>query len=312
MPPKKKKKSALMDSQSKLRQKQKQSQNIRININTDKPKPKRTRKKGGGGGGGGPIQAHQHNLNPIVNVPAPIDYTPVLLRFMEQQRTQPVVAQSPMASSETPLSQSVQQNNTMTAEQMAGQSAMRRAGPTAGNFQPKQNLDMEDAVRSRSSSFASTVSAGNQSINLENIFAQPEFANLQTLVQPSAEGRLPDPIVTERLVKPEEEMMIGAESKPKIGRPFKEATEAVPVEGFVMAGVRQSTKELGEAGETLYRTLSSEQKLLQPAEEPMTVKKKPRKKKTPEELALAKQARDLKKASQPSDMTPPMDAPSFV
>ena len=307
--PKKAKKAKMLDSQAKLRQKQKQSQNIRININTDKPKPKRTRKKGGGGGGGGPIQAHQHNLNPIVNIPSQPDYTPILLQYLQQQKTQSLVPTQPMASSETPLAQSVQQNSIMTAEQMAGQSAMRRAGPTASNFQPKQNLDMEDAIRSRSSSFASTVSAGNQSVNTADLFD----ANLQTLVQPSAvEVRPPDPIVTERLVKPDDEMMVGAEAVPKKGRPFKEATEAVPVEGFVSAGIRQSTKELGEAGETLYRTLSSEQKLLQPAEEPMTLKKKPRKKKTPEELALAKQARDLKKASQPSDMTPPMDAPSFV
>ena len=286
----------MMDSQTKQKQKQKQSQNIRININTEKPKPKRTRKKGSGGGG--PIQAYQHNLNPIVNVPAQTDYTPLLMQFLQQQKTQTVVTQSPMAVSETPLSQSVQQS-VPSAEQMAGIAAIRREGPTASNFQPKQNLDMEDAIRSRSSSFASTVS-------------EP---TLQTLLQPSAEEvRPPDPIVTEQLVKPDEEMMVGAESRPKRGPPFKTGVEpAVPVEGFVTAGIRQSTKELGESGETLYRALSTEQKLLQPPAEEQLRIKKPRKKKTPEELAEARRARLMKKASQsPSDMTPPPDSPSFV
>jgi hypothetical protein len=153
---------------------------------------------------------------------------------------------------------------------MAGEAAIRRAGPTASNFQPPP-------------------SQADERLSKTN---PPEPIGTTEEVRP------PDPIITERLVKPDEpQMPIGAESKPKLGRPFKpeNITVGEPVTGdFIPAGIRQSTKELGEAGEVLYRSLSEQQRALQ---EPITVRK-PRRTMTDEEKALRRARKSAKQASE--------------
>jgi hypothetical protein len=184
-----------------------------------------------------------HNLAPTFVTAPQVDYTPLLA--MMQHHARPIVEQVPMPVTQTPLSASIQAS---TAEQMAGEAAIRRAGPTASNFQPPPSQADE-----RLSGFG--------------------------------EVRPPDPIITERLVKPDEpQMPIGAEATPKKGRPFKpeNITIGEPVTGdFIPAGIRQGTKELGEVGEVMFRSLSEQQRALQ---EPITIRK-PRRTMTDEEKA---------------------------
>ena len=193
-----------------------------------------------------------HNLAPTFVTAPQVDYTPLLA--MMQHHARPIVAQAPMPITQTPLSASIQAS---TAEKMAGEAAIRRAGPTASNFQPP-----------------------------------PSDERL------SGEVRPPDPMITERLVKPDEpQMPIGAEATRKKGRPFKpeNITIGEPVTGdFIPVGIRQGTKELGEIGTgILYRSLSEQQQ-----EEPITIRR-PRRTMTDEEKAqrrarkaAAKQASD--------------------
>jgi len=119
MPPKKRKRQPT--------QSQKQSQKVIVNIGS-KSAP---RKKSGRGRGGLPPPSYQHNLAPTFITAPQVDYTPLLA--MIQHHARPIVEQQPMPITQTPLSASVQASN---AEQMAGEAAIRRAGPTAANFQP--------------------------------------------------------------------------------------------------------------------------------------------------------------------------------
>jgi hypothetical protein len=132
MPPKKRKRKA---KTPKSRPTQSQSQRVTINIgSTSKSKPRKY-----SGRGNLPPPSHMHNLAPTFVTAPQVDYTPLLA--MMQHHSSPIVAQAPMPvqNPTTPLSSANVATN--TASQMAGLAAeARRAGPTAGNFQPPASL----------------------------------------------------------------------------------------------------------------------------------------------------------------------------
>ena len=106
-------------------QKQSQRQSVVVNIgSTSKPRKS-------SGKGRLPPPSHMHNLAPTFVTAPQVDYTPLLA--MMQHNASRLVAQAPVAATQTPLSSTLIASN---AEQMAGEAAIRRAGPTAVNFQP--------------------------------------------------------------------------------------------------------------------------------------------------------------------------------
>jgi hypothetical protein len=166
MPPKKRKRKA----KTPRGQSQSQRQSVVVNIGS-KSTPRKS-----SGRGGLPPPSHAHNLAPTFVTAPQIDYTPLLA--MIQQHARPIVAQAPMPVTTTPLSASVQASN---AEQMAGDAALRRAGPTAGNFQPPASKARFKPI---------TKIGGEQS-------------SYKPLVQPNPpQVRPPDPYVTQQLVQP--------------------------------------------------------------------------------------------------------------
>ena len=168
MPPKKRKRKA----KTPRGQSQSQRQSVVVNIDsTSKSKPRNS-----SGRGGLPPPSHAHNLAPTFVTAPQIDYTPLLA--MIQHHARPIVEQAPLPVTTTPLSASVQASN---AEQMAGEAAIRRAGPTAGNFQPPASEARFKPI---------TKIGGEQS-------------SYKPLVQPNPpQVRPPDPIVTQQLVQP--------------------------------------------------------------------------------------------------------------
>lgn len=117
MPPKKRKRQPT--------QSQRQSQKVIVNIGSKSAPRKKS------GRGGLPPPSYQHNLAPTFVTAPQVDYTPLLA--MMQHHARPIVEQQPMPITQTPLSATIRATN---AEQMAGEAAIRRAGPTAANFQP--------------------------------------------------------------------------------------------------------------------------------------------------------------------------------
>jgi len=183
MPPKKKK----AKPTQKQKQKQSQRQSVVVNVGTSKSKPRKSR-----GRGGLPPPSHMHNLAPTFVTNQQIDYTPLISSILNASNKigEPnSISQRSIENPVTPLSSTIQSSS---AEEMAGEAALRRAGPTAGNFQPR-----------------------------------PSQADERL-------SRAPDPIITERLVKKDIAASGGggipeAQAFVKRGRPFAEATEAIPV-----------------------------------------------------------------------------------
>ena len=167
MPMKKRKRKAKPPTQ-----RQSQRQSVVVNIgSTSKSKPRKS-----SGRGGLPPPSHAHNLAPTFVTAPQIDYTPLLA--MIQQHARPIVAEPSIPVTTTPLSASIQASN---AEQMAGDAALRRAGPTAGNFQPPASEARFKPI---------TKIGGEQS-------------SYKPLVQPNPpQVRPPDPYVTQQLVQP--------------------------------------------------------------------------------------------------------------
>ncbi len=125
MPPKRKKRSKSMPKQS-----QSQRQSVVVNIGTSKTKSKPRKSRGRGGL---PPPSYQHNLAPTFVTQQATDYNPVIgaiasltAKLNEQPRIQQPV---------TPLSSTVQATS-QSAEQMAGEAAIGRAGKTADSFVP--------------------------------------------------------------------------------------------------------------------------------------------------------------------------------
>ncbi len=130
MPPKKRKRKA-KTPKSKPTQRQSQRQSVVVNIGS-KSTPRKS-----SGRGNLPPPSHAHNLAPTFVTAPQVDYTPLLA--MMQHHASPIVAQAPMPvqNAVTPLSSVSTQTNidARSPQQLAGQAALRRAGPTAGNFQ---------------------------------------------------------------------------------------------------------------------------------------------------------------------------------
>ena len=153
MPPKKRKRKAKPTGQ-----RQSQRQSVVVNIgSSSKSKPRKS-----SGRGGLPPPSHAHNLAPTFVTAPQIDYTPLLA--MMQHHASPIVAQAPLPVTTTPLSASVQASN---SEQMAGEAAIRRAGPTAASFQPIGHMEreIESGLRKKSPSSRSSspTSSGSSS-----------------------------------------------------------------------------------------------------------------------------------------------------
>ena len=201
MPPKKKK------AKPKPTQKQKQSQrqSVVVNVGTSKSKPKKS-----SGRGRLPPPSHMHNLAPTFVTNQQVDYTPLitsLLHTSSKIGESNSISQRTIENPVTPLSSTIQSSFTQsssaqssTAEEMAGEAALRRAGPTAGNLQPLPSQADE-----------------RLSMSMED--------------KPTP-VRAPDPIITERLVKEKPALGEGipeAVGFVKRGRPFAEATQAIPL-----------------------------------------------------------------------------------
>jgi len=129
MPPRKKKRKA---KTPKTTQRQSQRQSVVVNIGS-KSSPRKS-----SGRGNLPPPSHAHNLAPTFVTAPQVDYTPLLA--MMQHHSRPIVEQAPMPvqNAVTPLSSVSTQTNidARTAQQLAGEAALRRAGKTAGNLQP--------------------------------------------------------------------------------------------------------------------------------------------------------------------------------
>jgi len=193
MPPKKKR------AKPKPTQKQKQSQrqSVVVNVGTSKSKPRKS-----SGRGRLPPPSHMQNLAPTFVTNQQIDYTPLITSLLHTSNKigEPnSISQRTIENPVTPLSSSTQSSS---AGEMAGEAALRRAGPTAGNFQPRPSQADE-----------------RLSMSMED---KPQPV------------RAPDPIITERLVK-DKNVASGGGGIPeavgfiKRGRPFAEATQAIPV-----------------------------------------------------------------------------------
>jgi hypothetical protein len=196
MPPKKKK----AKPKPTQKQKQAQRQSVVVNVGTSKSKSKPRKTSGRGGL---PPPSHMHNLAPTFVTNQQIDYTPLISSILNASNKigEPnSISQRTIDNPVTPLSSTITTQSS-SAEEMAGKAALRRAGPTAGNLQPPP-------------------SQADERISMSMEDKQPPV-------------RAPDPIITERLVKEKPasggEGFPEAESFVKKGRPFAQATRAIPL-----------------------------------------------------------------------------------
>jgi len=212
MPPKKRKRQPT--------QSQKQSQKVIVNIGS-KSAP---RKKSGRGRGGLPPPSYQHNLAPTFVTAPQVDYTPLLA--MMQHHARPIVEQQPMPITQTPLSASVQASN---AKQMAGEAAIRRAGPTAANFQPPPSQARE-TIETMLQKPRPVPSKLKTNLKERHAMGSEDFDAPMPTVRP------PDPYVTEQLVSTKPDYAGGGipvtqARRASRGRPKKGTQKAVAVGG---------------------------------------------------------------------------------
>jgi len=201
MPPRKKKRKAKTPKSS---QRQSQRQSVVVNIgSTSKSKARKS-----SGRGNLPPPSHMHNLAPTFVTAPQVDYTPLLA--MMQHHSSPIVAQAPMPVTTTPLSASVQASN---AEQMAGDAALRRAGPTAGNFQPPASLADERRIETL------LQSSRPQPSKPKTNMTERRAMGSEDIDAPKPQVRPPDPYVTQQLVQPK----AAEEPSSGIGIPFAQA-----------------------------------------------------------------------------------------
>jgi hypothetical protein len=215
MPPKKRKRKQPTQSQ-------RQSQKVIVNIGSKSAPRKRS------GRGGLPPPSHQHNLAPTFVTAPQVDYTPLLMAITQQTRS---LQPEPLRNPVTPLSAVMA---TQTAEQMAGAAAIRRAGPTAANFQPHPSLADERRIETLLQPSRPPPSKPKTNmVERRSMGAEDRDAPQQPL-------RPPIPYVTQQLVPPKSaepfERGVGAgggipsaESRPARGRPKKGTQQAVPL-----------------------------------------------------------------------------------
>lgn len=127
MPPKKRR----AKSKSRTTQSQRQSQRVTVNIG----KTTVTKRKKQSGKGGLPPPSHLQNLAPTFVTAPQVDYVGLIgeISRLTKQVQDPV----PIRNDMTPLQSTVIASN---AEKMAGEAAIRRAGPTAERFQPVPSM----------------------------------------------------------------------------------------------------------------------------------------------------------------------------
>jgi hypothetical protein len=152
-----------------------------------------------------------HNLAPTFVTNQQIDYTPLISSILHASNKigdPNSISQRTIENPVTPLSSTTQSSS-------AGEAALRRAGPTAGNFQPRPSQADE-----------------RLSMSMED--------------KPTP-VRAPDPIIRERIVK--EKAVSGGGGIPeavgfiKRGRPFAEATQAIPVNQTYLIARRPAAEE---------------------------------------------------------------------
>jgi hypothetical protein len=200
-------------------QKQSQRQSVVVNIGSTR-KPRKA-----SGKGGLPPPSYGHNLAPTFVTAPQVDYTPLLA--MMQHNASRLVAQEPVAATQTPLSSTLIASN---AEQMAGEAAIRRAGRTADNFQPAPSV--ADNRRASSLPYYPIFTPGSVPV------ASPRKKKTTNVVASPA-VRPPDPLYTKTLQDLSdlnEGIAVQAEATPKRGRPRKKgvtSAEATPRSGSV-------------------------------------------------------------------------------
>ena len=144
--PSKKKKTKPKPTQ---KQKQSQRQTVTVNVGTSKSKSKPRKTSGRGGL---PPPSHMHNLAPTFVTNQQIDYTPLISSILNASNkigAPNSISQRTIENPVTPLSSTTQSSSTQSSS--AGEAAIRRAGPTAGNLQPppsqsdeRLSMSMED------------------------------------------------------------------------------------------------------------------------------------------------------------------------
>ena len=181
------------------KQKQSQRQSVVVNVGTSKSKSKPRKTSGRGRL---PPPSYMHNLAPTFVTNQQVDYTPLISSILHASNkigAPNSISQRTIENPVTPLSSTTQSST--SAGEMAVEAALRRAGPTAGNLQPPP-------------------SQSDERISMSMEDKQPPV-------------RAPDPIITERLVKEKPasggEGFPEAESFVKKGRPFAQATRAIPL-----------------------------------------------------------------------------------
>jgi hypothetical protein len=232
MPPKKRKRKA----KTPRGQSQSQRQSVVVNIGS-KSTPRKS-----SGRGGLPPPSHAHNLAPTFVTAPQIDYTPLLA--MIQQHARPIVAQAPMPVTTTPLSASIQASTTVgpSAQQMAREAALRRAGQTAGNFQPPAS---EARMRPEP----------EPSMPKDTVKAKPPVQPTPLLVQPTPLLVQPNPLVrqsgltsqTSGLEQAQEAISMIIKANPPAGSVSSVATSA-PTKLSSSAVSGQATQEQDLAG----------------------------------------------------------------
>ncbi len=202
--PSKKKKTKPKPTQ---KQKQSQRQTVTVNVGTSKSKSKPRKTSGRGGL---PPPSHMHNLAPTFVTNQQIDYTPLISSILNASNkigAPNSISQRTIENPVTPLSSTTQSSSTQSSS--AGEAAIRRAGPTAGNLQPLP-------------------SQADERLSMSNEDKQPQV-------------RAADPIITERLVKKDIAASGGggipeAAAFVKRGRPFAEAVQAIPLNQSYLIG----------------------------------------------------------------------------
>lgn len=119
-------------SKSKARATQSQRQTQRVTVNIGKTTVTKRKQSGKGGL---PPPSHMHNLAPTFVTAPQVDFVGLIgeISRLTKQVQDPVPIRNPV----TPLQSTLIASN---AEKMAGEAAIRRAGPTAERFQPVPSM----------------------------------------------------------------------------------------------------------------------------------------------------------------------------
>lgn len=191
-----KRRRAKSKSKPRTTQSQRQSQRVTVNIGSTRAKRKQS------GKGRLPPPSHMHNLAPTFVTAPQVDYVGLIgeISRLTKQVQDPV----PIRNDMTPL-QSVLQAS--TAEKMAGEAAIRRAGPTAERFQPAPSMADERLAQ--------------QIQDQDDVTARQELTEKVTRRSKS------------------EPPLAAVEGVPKRGRPFVDMSEVALAESLIKSAPAQ-------------------------------------------------------------------------